>query len=326
MGQAFLSMLHDHPWFEPSVLVASPGREGSRYDEQTEWLLPSPIPDVIAGRILSSYSVSELRKNGVRIVFSGLPSRVAEKIEPELVENGFAVFSNASAMRYREEVPIIIPEINSRECRPKGVHSLSKRGFVITNANCTTTGLALPLAPLMVFGIRRIFVSTYQALSGAGRSGFSSPELRDNVMPWISGEEEKMEKELRKILSVDFETYPFCVRVPIPFGHLETVWVEFRDIPSAEDITGAWENFRFTDFDLPSLPRLPVKFMGGDSFPQPRMSFRGDPPGMEVFTGRVRRKKNLIGFVLMSNNIVRGAAGGSIANAELFLKLHGGEL
>ncbi|MFO7915181.1 MAG: aspartate-semialdehyde dehydrogenase [Candidatus Krumholzibacteriales bacterium] len=326
VGQAFLALLSRHPWFEPSVLAASDEREGRLFGESTDWLLPTPLPDLIAEKPLHRFDIQMLRNQKVRIVFSALPSNVAADLEPELADSGFAVFSNAGAMRYRENVPIIIPEINPEECRPEGKHDLSSGGFVITNANCTTTGLALALAPLRKFGIGRIFLSTYQALSGAGRKGFETPELKENVFPRIEGEENKVRREIRKIFSSDFAIYPFCLRVPVPFGHTETVWIDFTGKPSAEDIIEAWKEFRFTDFDLPSLPDTPVRYLGEKGYPQSNMSFEGNPPGMEVYTGRVRIVNGMAGFVFVFNNIIRGAAGGSIANAELFVKLNGGKL
>ena len=326
VGQAFLMMLNRHPWFEPSVLVASPEKEGRLFTESSSWLLPTPLPESIADMPLQKFDIGMLKREKVRIVFSALPSAVAAELEPELAKGGFAVFSNASAMRYREEVPIIIPEINPGECRPEEKHDLSRGGFVITNANCTTTGLALALAPLRKFGIRRIFLSTYQALSGAGRKGFETPELKKNVYPRIEGEENKVQREIRKIFSSDFEIYPFCLRVPVPFGHTETVWIELNHNPSSGDIIEAWKGFRSTGPELPSLPDNPIIYLGKEGCPQSNMSFGGDPPGMEVYTGRIRTINGMAGFVLVFNNIIRGAAGGSIANAELYVKLSGEEL
>lgn len=326
VGQAFLLLLSRHPWFTPSVLVASPEREGRSFGDCAGWLLPAPLPEMIADKPLYKFDIEHLRSEKVRIVFSALPATVAAELEPELADRGFAVFSNASAMRYREDVPIIIPEINADECSPEGKHDLRRGGFVITNANCTTTGLALALAPLRKFGIRRIFLSTYQALSGAGKKGFETPELRENVFPRIAGEENKVRREIRKIFSSDFEIYPFCLRVPVPFGHTETVWIDFREHPSAEDIIEAWNGFGLTDYELPSIPDTPVRYLGEAGCPQSNMSFEGKPPGMEVYTGRVRVAEGMAGFVFVFNNIIRGAAGGSMANAELFVKKHGGEL
>jgi len=326
VGQAFLLLLSRHPWFTPSVLVASPRREGRLFGDSADWLLPVPLPEMIADKPLHKFDIEHLRSEKARIVFSALPAPVAAEVEPELADRGFAVFSNASAMRYREDVPIIIPEINADECSPEGKHDLRRGGFVITNANCTTTGLALALAPLRKFGIRRIFLSTYQALSGAGKKGFETPELKENVFPRIAGEENKVRREIRKIFSSDFEIYPFCLRVPVPFGHTETVWIDFNQRPSAEDIIEAWNGFRLNDYELPSIPDTPVRYLGEEGCPLSDMSFEGNPPGMEVYTGRVRVTDGMAGFVFVFNNIIRGAAGGSMANAELFVKKYGGEL
>ncbi len=229
-------------------------------------------------------------------------------------------------MRYDKSVPILIPEINSEEIDLITDQGYPKRGFIITNANCSTAGLATTLAPLKKFGIKRIIVSTYQALSGAGLDALSSPELRCNALPWIKGEEEKITKELIKILRIEAKIMSFCVRVDVPYGHLETVWVEFDTKPESTDILQAWNDFTFKEFDLPSLPHKPVQYLGPLTYPQPSMSFEGNPPGMQVFTGRLKKENDLTGFVLLSNNLVKGAAGGSIENAELFIRKYGENL
>ncbi len=320
VGQAFVWILSGHGWFDIELLAASSRNKGLLYHEAGRWRLPFKLPSAAAGMKLSLAEPQALRKLGIKTVFSALPSRAAESIEPELRRSGFRVFSNASAMRYSKEVPILIPEINPESMGLIGEQGFPEEGFVITNANCTTTGLALALAPLRRFGIKRLFLSTYQALSGAGHYGFENPHFRENAVPWIEGEEEKVSLELEKILGITAEIFPYCVRIPVPYGHLEAVWLKLEDDPPLEAIEEAWKDFGKEEPDLPSMPARPVKYLGPDKYPQPKMSFDGEPAGMQVFTGRLKKKNGHVGFVLLSNNLIRGAAGGSVENAELFTR------
>jgi len=320
VGQAFVWILSSHGWFDLELLAASAKNTGLPYGEAVRWRLPFEPPSAAAGMRLSSAEPETLQKLGIQAVFSALPSSSAESIEPELSKAGFWIFSNASSMRYLEEVPILIPEINPESIRLISRQGFPEKGFVITNANCTTTGLALALSPLRRFGIKRLFLSTYQALSGAGHHGFENPHFSENAVPWIEGEEEKVTLELDKILGIKAEIFPFCVRIPVPCGHLETVWLELEEDPSLKAIEEAWREFGAKDQGLPSMPRNPVKYLGPDEYPHPKMSFEGNPAGMQVFTGRLKKRGGYSGFVLLSNNLIRGAAGGSVENAELFLR------
>jgi aspartate-semialdehyde dehydrogenase len=281
------------------------------------------MPEDVSVMKLSLPDTELMRDKGIKVIFSALPSSVAVDVEPRMRDAGFPVFSNASAMRYDDDVPILVPEINGGDIDMILEQGFPGRGFIVTNANCTTTGLAVALAPLREFGIRKVFVSTYQALSGAGHSGFTDSALRDNAVPWIDGEEDKISRELGKILKIFPKIFPFCVRVPVPYGHLETVWVEFENGSSLGDIERAWEEFAFDDYELPSLGERPVLFSGTGKYPTADMSFSGDPPGMQVFTGRLKEYAGMTGFVLLSNNIIKGAAGGSVENAELFIRKYG---
>ena len=259
------------------------------------------------------------------IVFSALPAAVARDTEPVLRKQGLCVFSNAAAMRYQENVPILIPEVNPEALRLIETQGFPETGFVVTNAICTTTGLAVALGPLRRFEIQEVFVSTYQSISGAGHPGLSALDIGANTIPFISGEEEKLPKELRKILGVSAAVYPFCVRVPIPFGHLETLWLRFEQDVTEQDVLEAWQGFTVDTSGMPSLPGRPVAYCPERDLPQHKQAFWGRPPGMQVFTGRLRSKGKYIGFALLVNNIIKGAAGGSIANAELFVRAYGGE-
>ena len=311
-------MLADHPFFNLSFVSASPSKRNKKISEVLNWLLPYPPPTNIPDMILEEPDYRLLEAAGISIVFSALPSDVAIDIEPILREKGMKVFSNSGAMRREHDVPILIPEANLDSiCNIKKQRNKNK-GFIITNANCSTTGLAIALAPLKKFEISKIFVSTYQSISGAGYPGVSSADILNNAVPHIPNEEEKIIFELKKILDIDAEIYPHCVRIPTIYGHLENVWVEFGHDISPGQVIKAWNEFKLEDYNLPSLPDKPVVYCEEPDMPQPRMSFYGTPPGMQVFTGRARKQSNLIGFSLLINNIVRGAAGGSILNAEIY--------
>jgi aspartate-semialdehyde dehydrogenase len=201
---------------------------------------------------------------------------------------GFYVFSNASAMRYHEDVPILIPETNLDTLSWIERQGYPERGFVVTNANCVTTGLAMAIAPLRKYGIKEISLCSYQSVSGAGYPGLSSFDITDNCIPYIGGEEEKIEKEIKKILSFNPTVDAYCVRVPVMFGHLEAVWLTLEEDVTTDDVIATWEAFREVP-DLPSTPRQPVLYDGSNTFPQPKYAFWGTPNGMEVYTGRIKK-------------------------------------
>lgn len=319
VGQVFLSMLADHPWFELTSIIASDRRAGEKYSESAAWLLPQQIPAKLADFHFEKYAVDRLQEKGVKIVFSALPAGIAREIEAELRAAGFWVFSNASAYRYENKVPILIPEVNAEALHWIEKQGYPEKGFIITNSNCTTAGLAVALAPLRKFGIKKLFISTYQAISGAGYPGLSALDIMGNTIPFINGEEGKVIRECRKILGINAEIYPACVRVPVKFGHLESIWLEMEQDIGTEEILNAWADFGNNLPDLPTAPKHPIKYMTEENFPQPKQAFAGQPEGMQVFTGRLRQQHSLTGFFLLANNIVRGAAGGSIINAEAFI-------
>jgi len=320
IGQVFVSMLSDHPLFEPASLAGS-GRGGERYREKVHWRLPFPIPESAGTVRLSALSVDSMKEAGVKYVFSALPSGAAGEIENYLRDEGFFVFSNAGAHRYDDDVPILIPDVNPGSLRLIREQGFPSRGFIVANPNCSTAGLAVALQPLKRFGIEEVTVSTYQAVSGAGYPGLSAMDIHGEVIPFIEGEEKKMGTETRKILDIDFPVMATCVRVPTLFGHLESVWVRFRESPSTDDILNAWEGTS-TDGSLHSLHGRMVEYTG-ERGPGSHLAFRGTPPGMQVFTGGLRQRSGKTGFNLLVNNLVRGGAGGSVANAELFHRIYG---
>ncbi len=319
VGQVFMWMLYDHPWFDLTRVVASDSRIGKKYGDEVHWILPQEIPAEILSMEIKAFDVDAMKAEGIEVVFSAMPNHIAQEIEPKLIEAGFAVFSNASNMRYEKDVPILIPEANIEQLNWIEKQGYPEKGFIITNANCSTTGLAVAMAPLKKFGIKDVIVSTYQSVSGAGHPGLSSLDITGNLVPYIGGEEGKMIKEFKKILSVDVDIHPFCVRVPVMFGHLETVWVEFEQNVSLDDIKKAWADSSFGIDHLPSTPERPIIYEEQEDLPQVKMAFYGDPQGMVVYTGRLKQQGNRIGFTLLVNNVVKGAAGGSIQNAEAFV-------
>ncbi len=319
VGQVFMWMLSDHPWFEITRIIASESRIGKKYGKEVHWILPMEIPQAIQNITISDFDMDAMKAEGIQVVFSALPNPAAETIEPQLIEAGFAVFSNAAAMRYQEDVPILIPEANIDSLNWIEKQGYPEKGFIVTNANCSTTGLAVAMAPLKKFGIKELTVSTYQSVSGAGHPGLSSLDITNNVIPYIGGEEEKMIEEFKKILSVNIDIFPFCVRVPIMFGHLETVWVEFDKNVDLEDVIKAWNESASGIEHLPSTPIRPIEYDPQEDLPQVKQAFYGSPAGMTVYTGRLKKQDKRIGFTLMVNNVVKGAAGGSIQNAEAFV-------
>jgi len=322
VGQVFMWMLADHPWFNVVYATASAARVGLTYSSTTHWILPLEMPSAIKDIEMKEFNFNSMKEANVQIVFSALPANIAREAEPQLRAQGFYIFSNAAAMRYDSNVPILIPEANHEKLDLIRDQGYPKTGFCVTNANCVTTGLAMALAPLRKFNIKSIHINSYQSVSGAGYPGLSSLDITDNCIPFINGEEAKIEKEIKKILSIDPEVYAFTVRVPVMFGHLETVWLECDEGVCEEDIIQAWSDFKVVT-DLPSTPEQPVVYSSEQTFPQPKYAFWGTPRGMVVYTGRVKKKGSKIGFALMVNNIVKGAAGGSIQNAELFVKKYG---
>jgi aspartate-semialdehyde dehydrogenase len=326
VGQTFLSFLSRHPFFKPTLLMASAKREGQRYADAVNWVLPMERPTAIDDLRLTALSLETLKKSGIRIVFSALPTLLAQEIEPQLAAAGFCVFSNASALRYQRDVPILIPDVN-----PDHLHWIEKqgfpeKGFVITNANCSTTGLVTALAPFKPLGIEEIFVCTYQSVSGAGFPGLSHLQIAGNAIPYIAKEEEKMVSETRKILDIEALIQPTCVRIDTLWGHLEAVTLKLKETPSYEETLALWNREPPQLEKIPSLPRRPVVFCPGATAPQPSMSWWGDPPGMTVYTGRVRIRDGRLSFMLLCNNIAKGAAGGSVANAEAFMAAYGDRL
>jgi aspartate-semialdehyde dehydrogenase len=326
VGQSFLHLLSGHPWFEVAYISASDTKAGNSYGTVVKWQLPFEIAEGTANLKLSKMDISEIKKSGARIIFSALPSDAAKGMEEELRNRGFFVFSNSSAMRYENNVPILIPEVNLDSIRLIEKQNFPSKGFIITNPNCCVAGLAVAISPLAGLGIEELYVSTYQSVSGAGYPGVPSLDITGNAIPYIKDEEMKVDIEIKKIVGIKPVIFPFCVRISTLFGHLETVWLKIKKKSEPEEIITLWKNFKMDKIPLPSSPAQSIIYEAADDSPQPKNAFHGTPPGMPVFTGRLRQIEDRIGFVLVVNNIIRGAAGGSIQNAEAFIKIYGDKL
>ena len=332
VGQRFVQMLQGHPWFELSVLCASQRNAGKRYGDACNWLLRGDMPAHLQDVILQEMAPGI----DCQIVFSAMPSGPARTIEAEMAAAGYVVCSNASAYRYEPDVPLLIPEVNPEHM---GLIDLQRRrrgwpGFITTNPNCSTTHLVSALHPLHeAFGVRKFFVVTMQAVSGAGYTGVTSMDIIDNVVPYIGSEEEKMEhREPQKLLgrfdgegveTADFVVSAHCNRVPVRNGHLAAVSVAFDDRPSLEDVRQAWAEYDPLPqrMGLPSAPQQAILYREEADRPQPRMDrLAGSVPGMATVVGRLREDPLLhVKFLALGHNTIRGAAGGSLLNAELLV-------
>ncbi len=324
VGQRFVQLLADHPWFELTAVTGSARTEGQSYGE-IRWVLDGDPPSAACDLPVLP-STPDLP---VRLVFSALPARHAREIEPLFAAAGYAVCSNASAFRQEPDVPLVIPEINGDHLalieRQRAERGWS--GFIVTSPNCTTTGLAMTLKPLDdAFGVRRVFVATMQAVSGAGYPGVSYLDIDGNVIPYISGEEEKIESEAHILLGhlvggerrpADFVVSAQTHRVPVFDGHTLAISVGFERTPAPEEAIGVLT--AFPSLDLPSAPAHPVLVRPEPDRPQPRRD-RDAAAGMAVTVGRVRPCPLLdLRMVSVVHNTLRGAASGSILNAELLV-------
>ncbi|MFH1068470.1 MAG: aspartate-semialdehyde dehydrogenase [Candidatus Glassbacteria bacterium] len=335
VGQRFITLLEGHPYFELVEVAASERSAGKTYEEAVagRWKVSADIP---AG--VKKMKVSDVKPGlDCRIVFSAMDASVAGPAEEEFAAAGYYVFSNSRNHRYDDDVPILLPEINAEHIAILE-HQQKKRGwkgFIVTNSNCSTMGLVIPLKPLLDnFGLEAVNVVTMQAVSGAGYPGVSAQDIIDNVIPYIGGEEPKMEREPLKMLGrveagtafvdASFKISAQCNRVFVLDGHLECTSVTLKKKPSQEQFVSALANFRGRpqELKLPSAPEKPIIVRTEDDRPQPRFD-RDHGKGMSVTVGRIR-PCNIFHykFLLLSHNTVRGAAGASILNAE-FLKAEG---
>lgn len=337
IGQRFAQMLDAHPFFDVVAYCASDKSEGKKLADV--WRLSDIRLDHRLGvKVIQGTNPAALAKSDVEVVFSGLPSDVAGPIEDECADHGMAVFSNAASHRMEHDTPILIPEINPDHLASIEVQKKRRKtqGFVVTNANCSVTGLALGLKPLVdEFGFSDISVATYQALSGAGYPGVPSLDILGNVLPHIKSEEEKMNAEGKKILGA-FKNGRFidskvnilasCARVNVRDGHMEAVFIRMKDMPERKVIAKTLAEFtaRPQELKLPSAPEQPIIVRNEENRPQPLLDADAGTPdrakGMAVTIGRIRVDSDALRFYLLSHNTIRGGAGGSVLNAELAFK------
>jgi aspartate-semialdehyde dehydrogenase len=331
VGQRFISLLDTHPWFKVVALAASDRSVGQAYANACRWVLSEPMPVWARDMIIVPAEPGAIDS---RIVFSALPADLAKELEPQFAKAGFAVCSNASSYRRDEDVPLLLPEVNAdhialvrqqRQNRGWG-------GAILTNPNCTSTGLTIALKALQdAFGLQKVFVVSMQALSGAGYPGVASLDIVDNVIPYIGGEEEKVEWEPRKMLgrlnngSVTMANVLFSAhtnRVSVIDGHTVCVSVELDTSATPEQATQAMSAYQTPAAarTLPSAPQPVILLRNENDRPQPRLD-RLTGSGMTTVVGRVRSDPLFhIKFVVLSHNTIRGAAGGSIYNAELLVQ------
>lgn len=332
VGQRFIQLLQGHPWFQIEVLAASKRSAGKKYRDACNWTMQSDLPKEIAELTVVNSDVESVEKAGnVDFVFSALPGNLAGPVESEFAAL-YPVFSKASAHRMDPDVPLLIPEINPDHAALIPIQRKARgwKGFISTDPNCSTIQLAITLKPLMRFGLRQVMVSTMQALSGAGYPGVPSLDIIDNVVPYISNEEEKMECEPQKILGsfdgkricpADFVLSSSCHRVSVIDGHLESVFVKLDEKPTVEEIEVAFSQFRGEPqkLKLPSAPEKPIVVRKEPNRPQPRYD-RNEGKGMSVVVGRVRKDPIMSAkYLCLGHNTIRGAAGAGILSAELMV-------
>ena len=331
VGQRFIELLQGHPWFELVALAASEQHQERPYGKVAKWRLSGEMPPAAATLPVVACRPEALPVN-VKIAFSALPAEVAGEVEANFARAGIAVFSNARHYRMEPDVPLLIPEVNADHATAI-VQQRKQRGWpgcIITNANCSATPLVMALKPLQqAFGVRKVMVTTLQAISGAGYPGVPSYDILDNAIPYISGVEEKVESETLKMLGIWEEGRGFrdapvvvsaqCNRVATREGHLECASIELEYDATPEEIIAAWQNYTSEPqrLKLPSAPQQALIYRSEPDRPQTLLD-REAGHGMSVTIGRLRRCPILsYKFVLLGHNTIRGAAGGSILNAEL---------
>lgn len=330
VGQRFIQLLDRHPWFRVSDLYGSERSQEQRYADACLWRLTDPMPDWAADMRLRPLSLESLN---ARIVFSALPASTAVEVEPLFAQAGAAVCSNASSFRQEADVPLLLPEVNPEHIQLVTIQRRIRgwSGCILTNPNCTSTGLTVVLKALDdALGVRKAVVVSLQALSGAGYPGVSSLDVVDNVIPYISGEEEKVEWEPRKMIGrlkdgslslADIQISAHTNRVAVSDGHLVCASVELGLKAGVEEILKILQDYQTPEAsqDLPSAPKPAIRYAAQEDRPQPRLD-RMTGSGMTTVVGRLRPDPVLdIKFVVLSHNTIRGAAGGSIYNAELLV-------
>jgi aspartate-semialdehyde dehydrogenase len=330
IGQRFIQLLEGHPWFEITWLAASDKSSGKSYGEVVRWKLDTALPSRIAAMMIAP----AVPAGAPGVIFAALDTGIARDLEPKFAAAGCAVISNSSAFRMQADVPLVIPEVNPAHLSLLEAQSWRKQsgGYIVTNPNCSAIGLVLALKPLADrFGLESVFVSTMQAVSGAGYPGVASLDILGNVLPYIPGEEEKLEAETLKLLgklngtrveALNARVSAHCNRVAVEDGHTESVSIKLTARATREDILAAWNEFApLAGHALPTAPLQPVEFSAGEDRPQPRLDrMRGN--GMAATVGRLRPCSLLDWkFTVLSHNTIRGGAGAAVLNGELMAAL-----
>ncbi len=336
VGQRFIQLLSAHPWFQITWMAASERSASKRYADACAWKLDTPLPPRIGEMILQPNTPAATTGDLPRIIFAALDADVARGLEPQFVEAGCAVISNSSAFRMTPDVPLVVPEVNADHLPLIGQQAAfdsERGGYLVTNPNCSAIGLVLALKPLEErFGIESLFVSTMQAVSGAGYPGVPSLDILGNVVPFIKNEEEKLQEEVGKLLgrytSTGIHMLPanvsaHCNRVAVVEGHTECVSIRLKTPATHEQILAAWREFQpLRAHHLPSAPEHPVIYNDELNRPQPRLDVMNGN-GMSTTVGRLRPCPLLDWkFVLLTHNTLRGAAGAAVLNAEVLAKLN----
>ena len=327
VGQKFVSLLDNHPWFELTELAASDRSAGKSYKEAVTWRQYSPIPERLTDKFVKPCEPNL----DCRVVFSGLDSSVAGEVEENFARAGYIVLSNSKNHRMADDVPLLVPEVNPDHLGL--IETQRKRrgwkGAIVTNPNCASIGLVMAVAPIdRAFGARRVIVATMQALSGAGYPGHAAIDMAGNVIPFIGGEEEKLESEPLKVMGKlegdrirfsDCRISAHTNRVPVEDGHMECVSIELEKKATPDEIARVLAEFTSLpqELKLPSAPNHPIVVTTDRDRPQPRLD-RDAGAGMSAVVGRIRECQVFdIRFVVLSHNTIRGAAGAAILNAEL---------
>ncbi|WP_423793229.1 aspartate-semialdehyde dehydrogenase [Methanocaldococcus indicus] len=332
VGQRFVQLLAEHPIFELEVLAASERSAGKKYKDACYWTQDTDIPEKIKDMVVVPTDAKHEAFKDVDIVFSALPSDLAKIYEKEFAKEGKIVFSNASAHRMEEDVPLVVPEVNANHMEIIDIQR-EKRGWdgaIITNPNCSTICCVITLKPIMdKFGLDSVIVTTLQAVSGAGWNGVPSMAILDNLIPYIKNEEEKMQTESLKILGdlednkfkfADFKLSASCNRVAVIDGHTECIFVKTKEKVEPDEIKEVMDKFDpLKDLNLPTYAK-PIVIREEVDRPQPRLD-RNTGKGMSIVVGRIR-KDNIfdVKYVALEHNTIRGAAGASVLNAEYFIK------
>ena len=329
VGQRFAQLVADHPYFDLQVLAASERSAGKSYREATNWILTDPMPESLADMAVQPMSTDL----DCPYLFSALPTEQAKVWESKLAEAGYGIFSNAGAHRMDVDVPLLIPEVNPDHLALLKVQQAKRgwsKGFIVTNPNCTSIPVTMALAPLQAkYGVDMVITTSMQAASGAGYPGVPSLDLLDNLIPFVAESEEvKMGTEPNKMLGTltDGKVEPagvtisaHCNRVPVTDGHTVTVSAKFKQTVTIDEVLETWQTWRPLpqQLDLPFAPQPPLVVRSEQNRPQPRLD-RDEGRGMATVIGRLRPCEVLdVRFVCLAHNTIRGAAGGSVLNAEL---------